>query len=196
MRRVAGFFLTAFCLAPAAALADAQFTADDIIQHFMKSKAATAAAPTPAPAASRPAAKGEDAPLELPLTGARRSVKLGARPAAAAETGGLDLFITFESGSDRLTEQAMRNLDTFADALQNPALAAFAFEVQGHTDAAGPAAANLTLSQRRAESVVAYLVGRGVAGSRLQARGYGESKPVMADPNHPRNRRVETRRIR
>ena len=145
----------------------------------------------------------------MPLTGAKRAVTLGGKTATGVKIGntggttvgappktGLNLLVTFESGSDQLTDQAMRNLDTFAEALKSPSLERFAFEVQGHTDAVGAATDNLHLSQRRAESVVAYLVQRGIATNRLQARGYGEARPVMSDPNHPRNRRVETRRIR
>ena len=53
---------------------------------------------------------------------------------------------------------------------------------------------NLTLTRRRAEAVVAYLVGRGVEESRLRARGYGETCPVAPDAEgeqSARNRRVE-----
>lgn len=219
MRRITAC-LAATLLLPATAHADAQFTADDIIKHFKQGNAARAE-PAPAPAAEgvRPASPDDDEPIALPLTGAKRAVKLGPAGKAAAGTTigkpvgtkvgtklgtsvgaasspGLDLLITFESGSDQLTLQAMRNLDAFAQALKSPVLAGFAFEVQGHTDAVGAADANMRLSQRRAESVVAYLVHNGVATDRLRARGYGESQPIMSDPNHPRNRRVETRRIR
>lgn len=214
MRRITAP-LAATLLLPCAAFADAQFTADDIIRHF-KQGATARADPAPATGGARPVTSEDDDPIKLPLTGVKRAVTLG--PAEKTATGttvgrptgttagtsvgtattspGLDLLITFESGSDELTDQAMRNLDTFAQALKNSALAAFAFEVQGHTDAVGGAEANMQLSQRRAESVVAYLVHRGIRTDRLRARGYGESKPIMSDPNHPRNRRVETRRIR
>lgn len=195
--RIIAAALAVILLVPEAR-ADAQFSAEDIIEHFKKSRAAKAG---PAPAAALP--RSDDAPLKLPLTGANRGVKVGAAASGARvsrvkanRTGNLNLFVTFESGSDRLTDQAMRNLDAFAAALLDPRLAGFAFEVQGHTDAAGAAEANQVLSERRAASVVSYLVGRGVAQDRLQARGFGETLPVMDDPNHPRNRRVETRRIR
>lgn len=177
------------------AQADAQFSAEDIIEHFKKSRAAKQEA-MPAVAA-RPG--NADAPLVLPLTGAKRTVRLGtakSRSGGEVGAGNLNLFVTFESGSDTLTGQAMRNLDAFASALLDPELASFAFEVQGHTDAAGAADDNQLLSERRAASVVGYLVGKGVARDRLEARGFGETRPVMSDPNHPSNRRVETRRIR
>lgn len=219
MRQIAGIF-AAWLIAPAAAMADAQFTAEDIIRHFKQSETARAAPqgalPKRASGGALPVTPEEDGPLKLPLTGAKRGITLGDAPAKArvgtvvgtstssatgttigtGNAGGMNLLITFESGSDKLTGQAKRNLDAFAAALKSPSLASFAFEVQGHTDARGAADVNQRLSQRRAESVVAYLVSNGIAGDRLLARGYGESRPMMSDPRHPQNRRVETRRIR
>ncbi len=51
-------------------------------------------------------------------------------------------------------------------------------EIQGHTDTIGSASKNMTLSQKRAEAVRAYLVQRGVEDHRLVARGYGETRPL------------------
>jgi OOP family OmpA-OmpF porin len=50
--------------------------------------------------------------------------------------------------------------------------------IEGHTDEVGTEADNTRLSQRRAESVVNYLAGRGIARSRLRAVGYGETRPI------------------
>lgn len=66
--------------------------------------------------------------------------------------------------------------------------------VDGHTDAQGEAAANLRLSQRRAEAVVAALVKRGLPAARLQAQGHGEDSlidPGSTPDAHERNRRIE-----
>ena len=66
--------------------------------------------------------------------------------------------------------------------------------VEGHTDDRGNDAYNQDLSQRRAESVRRYLIGKGIPGDRLDAKGYGESRPIMPnDTNEHRsaNRRVE-----
>ncbi len=54
-------------------------------------------------------------------------------------------------------------------------------EIRSHTDNIGPVAYNLDLSNRRAKSVVDYLVSRGVKAEQLQAKGYGESLPI--EPN-------------
>ncbi len=66
--------------------------------------------------------------------------------------------------------------------------------VEGHTDSRGAAAYNQALSQRRAESVVAYLVSRGVNGSSLVPVGMGEGTPVASndtEEGRAANRRVD-----
>ena len=67
-------------------------------------------------------------------------------------------------------------------------------EVQGHTDSQGSDEYNKELSQRRAETVVAYLGLFGIEGERLSPRGYGESEPVASndtEEGRAQNRRVE-----
>ena len=66
--------------------------------------------------------------------------------------------------------------------------------VEGHTDSRGSAAHNKGLSERRANSVVAYLVGKGINADRLSAIGYGETTPVATNDtpeNMYKNRRVD-----
>ncbi len=66
--------------------------------------------------------------------------------------------------------------------------------IEGHTDSSGGADHNQKLSQRRAESVLAYLVAHGVASSRLVAQGFGPSVPLDTNDTadgRERNRRVE-----
>ena len=148
--------------------------------------------------------------LVIPLTGAGRNKNAGAvsqpeqasvAAAAPAEVApkpaaaGYDLLITFELASATLTPQAERNLREFAVALQSPALAGFNFAVEGHTDASGSADKNMKLSEQRAASVVTFLTSLGVQGKRLSPKGYGETRPLKADPEDPGNRRVETRRL-
>jgi outer membrane protein OmpA-like peptidoglycan-associated protein len=68
-------------------------------------------------------------------------------------------------------------------------------EIQGHTDSKGSDSYNLSLSDRRAASVVAYLVQNlGIDPSRLTSKGYGESMPIATndtDTGRALNRRVE-----
>jgi OOP family OmpA-OmpF porin len=67
-------------------------------------------------------------------------------------------------------------------------------EVQGHTDNVGSATYNERLSQSRADSVRAYLVGHGTDPARLVSKGYGLTKPLVpntTDANRGLNRRVQ-----
>ena len=68
------------------------------------------------------------------------------------------------------------------------------FRVYGHTDLVGSAAYNHQLGQRRAEAVVAHLVGRGVSRDRLEALvSQGQTRPVVLTPGpERRNRRTVT----
>lgn len=68
--------------------------------------------------------------------------------------------------------------------------------VEGHADSTGDADYNQRLSERRAESVRGYLIDQGVAGSRISARGRGESAPRASNDTaegRQMNRRVEIR---
>jgi outer membrane protein OmpA-like peptidoglycan-associated protein len=67
-------------------------------------------------------------------------------------------------------------------------------DVAGHTDSDGPADYNMALSQRRANSVAAYLVSQGVLAGRLIVTGYGETRPIASNATaqgKAQNRRVE-----
>jgi outer membrane protein OmpA-like peptidoglycan-associated protein len=66
--------------------------------------------------------------------------------------------------------------------------------IEGHTDNVGGEAANMKLSQRRAEAVRDYLVGKGISPSRLEAVGYGPTKPIASNKTargKAQNRRTE-----
>ena len=74
---------------------------------------------------------------------------------------------------------------------KNPTLK---IEIAGHTDNKGDKKYNQTLSQKRAESVVNYLVQKGIALTRLTAKGYGDTMPVapnVTEENKAKNRRTE-----
>ncbi len=67
-------------------------------------------------------------------------------------------------------------------------------EVQGHTDSTGPAAFNQELSERRARSVLDFLVEHGVPRGRLAVQGFGISRPIASNDSaegRRANRRVE-----
>ncbi|MGZ4091021.1 MAG: OmpA family protein, partial [Bacteroidia bacterium] len=67
-------------------------------------------------------------------------------------------------------------------------------ELSGHTDNVGSDEANMKLSSDRAKTVTDYLVGLGIAAERIQAKGYGETKPLGTndtEEGRQLNRRVE-----
>ncbi len=101
--------------------------------------------------------------------------------------------IFFEFDSDVIKPVSYSLLDEIAAVLlDNPSLARI--QVEGHTDAVGDDLYNLGLSQRRAESVVRYLVDHGVEAPRLEAKGFGEQVPIddnSTDAGRAENRRVE-----
>jgi len=69
-------------------------------------------------------------------------------------------------------------------------------EIAGHTDNVGSKEANLDLSRRRASRVKQYLVSQGIAAGRIEARGYGEDRPVAGnntEEGRQKNRRTEVR---
>lgn len=87
------------------------------------------------------------------------------------------LPINYATGSAALTTTSKRIIDDRLLTLMNAQPNA-KVEIDSHTDARGSKSANHDLSQRRAQSVVNYLVSRGVSRSRLIAKGYGEEKPL------------------
>lgn len=69
-------------------------------------------------------------------------------------------------------------------------------EIAGHTDSDGDSQDNLILSQHRAEAVMNYLIKMGLDPERIQAKGYGEFKPLVPNDsvaNKAKNRRTEVR---
>ncbi|MCC6725257.1 MAG: OmpA family protein [Saprospiraceae bacterium] len=110
------------------------------------------------------------------------------------------LPINYELGSARLTSEARSLIDNKLLKLMKDR-PNIRVEIAAHTDSRGSADANQSLSQARAESVVNYLVGRGIQRSRLVAKGYGESKlknrcadgVECSESEHAANRRTEFR---
>lgn len=108
--------------------------------------------------------------------------------------------IYYPLGSAELTYEARKELDKVISLMKNnPALI---IELGSHTDSRGPEAANLKLSQERAQAAVNYITASGwIESSRLKAKGYGESRLTnkcedgtpCSEEEHIRNRRTELR---
>jgi len=78
-----------------------------------------------------------------------------------------------------LRPESMVSLDNLVETLDdNPNVT---IELMSHTDSRGTPADNQELSQKRAQSVVDYLISKGIAADRLEAQGYGESQPKVVD---------------
>ena len=99
--------------------------------------------------------------------------------------------VIFETGKSALKPESFTVLDIVAQSLQaNPDIR---IEIAGYTDATGATATNARLSQARAEAVRAYLATRGVAPSRMTAKGYGPANPIA--PNTTAAGRAQNRRV-
>ncbi len=102
-----------------------------------------------------------------------------------------EVAFAFESAT--LTPAAKSTLDEFADKLKSENQNVYV-EIQGHTDSAGSAAANLALGERRAEAVRYYLATKtGFPLHRMNAISYGETAPVTN--NKTRANRAQNRRV-
>jgi OOP family OmpA-OmpF porin len=112
-------------------------------------------------------------------------------PVVSKARGALE-GVVFKTNSPDLTPNAEQVLNGVAEELsQFPGVKV---EVEGHTDSVGDESYNLQLSQKRAESVLDYLVSKGISRDRLTAVGYGETQPIADNSTKEgrfKNRRVE-----
>jgi len=113
-------------------------------------------------------------------------------PAPAAKKKIVLRGVNFDFDKATLQPAGKPILDEAARILkENPSINV---QVQGHTDAIGSVDYNLRLSDRRAATVKSYLVGQGVAASRLTTKGFGKANPVATNDTaegRAQNRRVE-----
>jgi OOP family OmpA-OmpF porin len=113
-------------------------------------------------------------------------------PAAVKKFTGVIQGINFKTGSADITKDSHSVLDKTVQVLTD--YPDVKLEIGGHTDNVGKAEHNMELSQKRAESVKAYLVGKGISTDRLTAVGYGMDKPITSNKtaaDKAKNRRTE-----
>ncbi len=102
--------------------------------------------------------------------------------------------VEFDFGKSTLRPQSYPTLDELVDYLVRKDDEKI--EVGGHTDNIGTAAKNLKLSQERAQSIVNYLVSKGIALARVTAKGYGATDPIAdndSEEGRQKNRRTEVK---
>lgn len=113
-------------------------------------------------------------------------------PIAIEEVARVELLVNFDFDRSEVKEQYLSEIESVARFMEQ--YPDRVVELEGHTDSRGTDAYNLGLSQRRAEAVMAELVGRfGISPSRVSAKGFGESQPIGS--NDSAQGRAENRRV-
>ena len=111
---------------------------------------------------------------------------------ALAADGRVALEVHFATDEADILPASMPQIEQVVELLRSsPELA---LSIEGHTDSTGNAARNLELSKARAASVVAAITAAGIDAGRLEAAGFGDTRPVAdnaTDDGRARNRRVE-----
>ncbi len=122
----------------------------------------------------------------------------GCAPAKAkvnVQTKKIDILekVYFDTNKATIQQRSFALLDDVAAVLgRHPEITKVL--VEGHTDSTGAADYNMSLSDARAKAVKEYLVGKGVAAERLDAQGFGQTKPIADNKTkagRDENRRVE-----
>lgn len=163
---------------------DARYLGVSVLKRFGQADRAVAAMPEDLPAEPSPDTTPEPA-AALPAP----------EPAAPEPVRSVDLpsAIYFAFDKAELSPRSMTALDRFADAMKDNA---FMISIGGHTDWMGTERYNEGLSDRRADVVADYLAARGLPRKRMDARGFGETRPATSDvtsEGRALNRRTELR---
>ena len=100
--------------------------------------------------------------------------------------------IFFDTGKSTLRAESNAELGRLVKLMND--VPSLKIEISGHTDTTGSASLSATLSQERAQAVVNYLKGKGIAAGRMTAMGYGSTKPIASNgtsDGRQQNRRTE-----
>jgi len=169
----------------------------DLVKKPAPTPAPAAAAPQPAPApAPSPVAAPAPAPAAAPVAPPVAAAVVAPPPPPQRRTVSLTLGAdaSFDTGKAELKPEGRAKLDEVALKLREPGVSVESMTITGHTDSVGKSASNQRLSERRAEAVKAYLVGKGIDGSVIKTTGRGQTQPVADNktaPGRAKNRRVE-----
>ena len=131
----------------------------------------------------------ELSPVDILVSG--KGINTQADPLRAMLEGFKNFSVDFDFNSSELNENAQTELDEAVKALNTSS--SMTLDIEGHTDSIGDAEYNLKLSERRAQSVKAYLVSHGIAASRLTVKSFGLTNP--ASSNSTKSGQADNRRV-
>ena len=132
----------------------------------------------------------EPKPMAQEVQGGRLAEDLRAKGVAT-------LYINFDTNKSELKDDGVAAVTQIAALMAGDA--SLKLSIEGHTDNVGSATANRKLSAERARSVMQAVVGKGIAASRLGAKGFGADVPVAdnrTDDGRAKNRRVELVKVK
>lgn len=104
--------------------------------------------------------------------------------------------VTFDTGKATIRSESYPQLDGVVEFMTYKKSARI--EISGHTDNVGNPKTNKSLSQKRALACREYLVSKGIDGSRVEAVGYGDEKPIASNDTEggrQENRRIEAKEL-
>jgi outer membrane protein OmpA-like peptidoglycan-associated protein len=117
-----------------------------------------------------------------------------ARPSLPLPQPAVTINVLFAPNSDTLPAASYAEVDKLGTVLSWPQYTDYRIQLAGHTDSQGSERKNQALSERRVQSIKAYLTQRfHIAPERVQAVGYGSAKPIA--PNETPEGRAKNRRV-
>jgi outer membrane protein OmpA-like peptidoglycan-associated protein len=180
----------------AKAVAGDDVTEDQIVRALAPAKKPLTRSLSVGPPADPAAVAAEGHFVRTLRNRATRSLSVDEREEIATiakDKPNIDLEINFDYNSADISAKSLPSVQALGRALTNPDLKGSTFIVAGYTDAAGGAAYNQDLSERRADSIKRYLIDKfSIAGPDLVTVGYGKTR--LKDPSNPLaevNRRVQ-----
>ena len=105
--------------------------------------------------------------------------------------------VTFDTGKATIRPESFPRLDSVVEYMMYKKSARI--EIAGHTDNVGNPKANKTLSEKRAQACRDYLISKGIDGSRIEAVGYGDERPIApndTEAGRQLNRRIEATELK
>jgi outer membrane protein OmpA-like peptidoglycan-associated protein len=135
--------------------------------------------------------------IDVPATEQGHEVDKDIDLTPVGDLGSTRLLVFFDSDKSVLKDESLADLDRAVEFLQSNS--GVKVRIEGHTDDVGDDNYNMQLSNRRAESVRAYLVEQGIDKQRISSIGFGESKPKIrgtTDEIRGQNRRVEMKIVK